>query len=584
MAAGNRSVLVILDSARVADRTRAAQTVFPALDHFGVAYEVLECRDYCTLPTAHVSERAAYVLAHDGAGAAMKPALADELAAAVRDGAGLLTFDREMATWPEALRTLLPSGGVPGTTDVLRFPAAPDFITFGHEQGEEVPLTAPLATLSLPTDDGGIVPLVADGMGACIVASMQVDKGRVVFFGAGEELYSEEVFGHVRGLDGLMWRSLVWVAAKPFPMRSVPPMVSARFDDCNGTYGSFAYVDVLNRYGISPNVGLFIDELGPTDWAAAKRLFDKGGADFSMHAFRDDFYKASPKYQPYALLADKPDLSDGGQHTLFEGLSLDHISGRDLDDATVKRNFARMDATFARAGITPGRILNAHFGEIGWRAVPEFLARGVDLPCNNSVVGQLYGNQPVWRPRPYDCRGTNGRHGLVIDHCPQHPGLTMVGISAAHLGSTHMLSDILHGNTPFHGEAAQSQPRRAAERGIANVHLGLDSLAYGNIMAHEERVDAISPADWETIVAGIVNGLDGWEPQFTSREGISVLCRNLLNSALVHAQCADGRLHCELCGQTDATSPLTIWENEGDHCRRRTIDVESFDGFTVVEA
>ena len=46
--------------------------------------------------------------------------------------------------------------------------------------------------------------------------------------------------------------------------------------------------------------------LGPTDWAAVTRLYDAGGADFSMHAFRDDFYMTRPDYKPYAVLADKP--------------------------------------------------------------------------------------------------------------------------------------------------------------------------------------------------------------------------------------------------------------------------------------
>ena len=50
MAAGNRSVLVIMDSRRVAERARCEWTIFAALDHMGVSYEVLECADYFTPP------------------------------------------------------------------------------------------------------------------------------------------------------------------------------------------------------------------------------------------------------------------------------------------------------------------------------------------------------------------------------------------------------------------------------------------------------------------------------------------------------------------------------------------------------
>jgi len=581
MAAGNRSVLAVLDSRRVADRVRADGTVFAALDHFGAAYEVLECGDYMAVPPGYVAPRAAYVLAHDGVGAGLKPEVATEIAEAVRGGAGLVSFDCELGAWPSALRALLPNGVGKAQTGRLRFSTPPNFITFGHEQGEEVELNSPLHTCTLDARDDFETLVTAD-TGESVIIRGQVDEGRVVVFGTGNQLYVEDVFGHVRGLDGLMWRSLVWAAAKPFPMRCIPPFVSARMDDCNGAYCAFGYVDVLNRCGIKPNLGLFIDEMGPTDWAAAKRLFDTGGADFSMHAFRDDLYKAKPTCKPYAVLEDKPDLSNGGRDVQFEGFSMDHWTGRDLDDATIERNFKRMDEAFIRAGIRHSRVINAHFGEVGWRAVPKFLERGIDMPCNNAVVGQLYGNQPPWRPKPYGLRGPNGRSGLVIDRRPQHPGLTFINMSPAHIGKTHMVGDVLSGHVPFCGESDQPRLREAADRGIANVRLGLDSLAFGVIMTHEERIDAISPEDWETVVSSIVRGLDGWDVEFAGREHVSIICKRLFDSKLVYAETADKGLHCELCGRTDGPSPLTVWENEGDSCTRRTVEVAEFDGFTSV--
>ncbi len=581
MAAGNRSVLVILDSRRRAERARADQTVFPALDHFGVAYDVLECGDYLSLPPDHLAPRAAYVLAHDGAGAGLTPEVAARIAEEVGLGAGLLTLDREIATWPAPLRGMLPTDPTRAEAGSLRFPAPPSFITFGHEQDEELALREPVEVVGFPRDDAWQALLATD-TGRGVLLRGRVGEGRVVVLGTGERLYAGEVLGHVHGVDGLLWRSLVWVARKPFPARCIPPYVTARMDDCNGSYNAFGYVAVLNRYGIRPNLGLFLDELGPTDWAAVERLFCLGGADFSMHAFRDDFYLARPDYRPFAVSADKPDLSRGGTQTLFEGLSLDHVTGRDLDDATVRRNFQRMDTGFARAGIRHSRVLNAHYGEVGWRAVPLFLERGVDLPTNNSALGQLYGHQPSWRPRPYGLRGASGRYGLVIDRCPAHLGFTFVAMCSSHLGPTHMATDILSGRVPFLGEAGSPLIPEAVRRGVANVRLGLDALAFGTIMTHEERIAVISPDDWEAVIAGIVRGLDGWDVEFAGREHVSVICKRLLDSRLVHAEAADGRLRCELCGRTDGPSPLTVWENEGDDCIRRMAEVDAFDGFAEV--
>ncbi|MHB8994881.1 MAG: hypothetical protein ACYC63_06505 [Armatimonadota bacterium] len=581
MAAGNRTVLVVLDSRKVADRQTSDLTVFAALDHFGVAWEVLDSADYMGAIAAYVAPRALYVMAHDGAGEGLKPEQAQQIAQCVAEGAGLVSFDRRVQEWPAALRGLLPKETGSGRTGTLRFAETRSFITFGHAEGKDLELGKEIGTLTLPSD-GGWQTLVSDGEGNSVLACGEAGKGRVVIFGTGNELYAEGVYGHVRGIDGLMWRSIVWAAAKPFPMRCVPPYVTARMDDCNGTYNAFDYVKVMNRYGIGPNLGLFTDEMGPTDWAAVKRLYDAGGADFSMHAFRDDFYMAMPNYKPYDVLPDKPDLSKGGTETLYEGLSMDHYTGLDLPAETIRRNFQRMDDAFAKAGIRHSRVLNAHFGEVGWQAVPLFLERGVDMPCNNSALGQLYSNQPVWRPRPYGFRGITGRHGLTIDRCPQHPGMTFIAMSVSHVGKTHMTTDILSGRVPFIGESEKPKLAEAAQAGADNIKIGLDALAYGLLFTHEERINAISLADWEGIVTSIVQKLDGWDVQYAEREYVGIICKRLLDSALVRANLTEQGLQCELCGQTDGPSPLTVWENDGDGCSRRVLDVDPINGYAAV--
>ena len=579
MAAGNRSVLVIIDSVR-AERRDADRTVFAALDHFGVAWDVLDSADYMGAIPEYVAPRALYVIGHDGAGESLNPKLAQQIAGAVAEGAGLVSFDRRARDWPEPLRALLPTDLGEVRAGVLSFPEEPSFITFGHAQGEKVELFTEIEVLTLPSDEGWR-SLVDDADGHSVVASTSAGEGRIVVFGCGERLYAEGVYGHVRGIDGLMWRSLVWAAAKPFPMRCIPPVVTARMDDCNGTYGAFDYVKVMNRYGISPNLGLFTDEMGPTDWAAAKRLFDSGGADFSMHAFRDDYYMARPNFKPWAVLPDKPDLSDGGKHTVFEGLSLDHDTGLDLPAEIVRSNFERMDQQFAAVGIRHSRVINSHFGEVGWRAVPYFLERGADMPCNNSAFGQLYSNQPVWRPRPYGMRGPTGRHGLIIDRPPGVPGMTFISMTVSHLG-THMRLDILSGRVPYLDESDTPKLDEAAQAGITNIKIGLDALAYGMLFTHEERINVISPEDWDYIVTSIVDGIDGWDWEGANREQTGIICKRLFDSRLVRANLTERGLECDLAGQTGGPSPLTLWENEGDGCSRRVVDVDAIDGFRAV--
>ncbi|MFO7945558.1 MAG: hypothetical protein R6V19_01910 [Armatimonadota bacterium] len=581
MSAGNRTVLAILDSRKSASRRSADHSVFAALDHFGVAWEVLDGADYMGFIPEYVAPRALYIIAHDGGANWLDPDVAEQIADAVLAGAGLVSFDRRVHQWPAPLRKLLPAGSGDETTrtGVLSF-ADESFISFGHDEGEQLELHQEIEIFTLPQEDGWRA-IATDAENRAVIAAADAREGRLVVFGTGERLYDEAVYGHVRGIDGLVWRSLVRAAAKPFPMRCVPPYVTARMDDCNGAHSAFGYVDVMNRFGIRPNLGLFIDEMGPTDWNAVKRLYDSAGADFSMHAFRDDFYMARPEYEPWAVLPDKPDPSEGGTKTLFEGLSLDHNTGLDLAPDTIRENFARMDRAFADAGITHSRVLNAHFGEVGWRAVPEFLARGVDLPCNNSALGQLYSNQPVWRPRPYGIRGPTGRHGLIIDRCPQHPQMTFVSMSVSHLG-THMGLDILSGRVPFLDESEVPKLDEAAQTGIDNITLGLDALGFGVLFTHEERINVISPQDWDRVVEQIMRGLDGWDYECAGREHVGVICKRLLDSALVRANLTEHGLECELVGETGGPSPLTIWENDGEGCTRRVVDVDPIDDFAEI--
>ncbi|MGE5532576.1 MAG: hypothetical protein ACM3VW_10730, partial [Bacteroidota bacterium] len=211
-----------------------------------------------------------------------------------------------------------------------------------------------------------------------------------------------------------------------------------------------------------------------------------------------------------------------------------------------------------------------------------FLERGVDMPCNNSALGQLYSNQPVWRPRPYGFRGITGRHGLTIDRCPQHPGMTFVAMSVSHVGKTHMTTDILSGRVPFIGESETPKLTEAAQAGADNIKLGVDALAYGLLFTHEERINAISLADWESVVTSIVQKLDGWDVQYAEREHVGIICKRLFDSALVRANMTEHGLHCELCGQTDGPSPLTVWENEGADCARRVVEVDPINGYAAI--
>jgi hypothetical protein len=63
---------------------------------------------------------------------------------------------------------------------------------------------------------------------------------------------------------------------------------------------------------------------------------------------------------------------------------------------------------------------------------------------------------------------------------------------------------------------------------------------------------------------------------------VGIICKRLLDSRLVRANVTAQGLQCELCGQTDGPSPLTVWENEGSRCVRRVVEVEPLAGYAAL--
>ncbi len=592
----NQTALVVVDSRRAADRRLAETAVFAALDHFGVPWNVYELgspeaasdfapttpRDPMAPPAArgaaerYAGDRALVILAHDGAGR-MPAGMARVVAAAVRAGAGLVSFDRRLDDWPASLRALAPADLSAGRADRLIVDdRANPFLVLPHAPGEELALQRPIQVITARAVDTTPVLRTPDGRAA--VWTRMAGAGRVVLCGCGAWLFDEAVLGHGRGISGLMWRALVWAARKPFATRGMPPFLTARFDDCTGSYDAFGYVRPLNAIGIRPNLGLFLDELGEADWRAAGALSRRGGADFSMHAFRDDLLWHDPGWSPCRPMRRKPRFARGA----YAGLTMDHWTGAARSAAALARGFAAMDRAFARHGLRHSRILNSHFAEVSFPALPRFLARGVDILVNNGVSGQLYGNQPVWRPRPFALRGPAGSHPLVIDDSPDHTGAFCAGVAAPTTAAASMEGDILWGHTPFLKEHRRVDVGRAAARAIRNMEWALDAMAWGMLVAHEQRVACVPPNDWRRLVDAVARHWRGRDIQFAGREEVASVTHRLFHSRLVGARLERGGLTADLTGQTDGPSPLTVWHNEGRGCRRVIHTVPPIAGYRRV--
>ncbi|HPY91052.1 MAG TPA: hypothetical protein PLT23_10010, partial [Lentisphaeria bacterium] len=203
MHAGNRSVLIMIDSRIASEKRDAELELFTMLRHLGLAFEVWEAADSFPSAPAHFANRALYVLGHDGAGRAVSPARARQIVAGVQAGAGFLSLDRRVEEWPAELQTLAPKIARRWRCQDLQVSAPGHYLSVGHAPGSAWLLRQPVVC-AYTTDADWQAIAAANGQAA--IAVRTAGGGRQVFFGCGIQVYREDVFGHGRGYDGMLWR------------------------------------------------------------------------------------------------------------------------------------------------------------------------------------------------------------------------------------------------------------------------------------------------------------------------------------------------------------------------------------------
>ena len=350
------------------------------------------------------------------------------------------------------------------------------FITWTRESGERVAFRRPVPVCrATMTNTAGWRPLVlADETPA--LAVRQLGQGRVVQWLVSPKVWLPEVLGHVRGLDDLFWKGIVWAARKPFVMKAMPPFVRMRLDDCKGYWRDgrdFDFVNVLNEAGHIPNLGLCMRAVTPDGGRRIKQLFDAGKADFSPH-------------------------------TLSPGVSLFYgdESGQ-YSTAQFAKLMEEMDRLLAEWGIRPSRVLSDHSHMCSERVIPFLLERGITFKMNVMCPGETWeGVHTDWRPAPY------GQMEYVFDTVPGHPEF-FVAFNHFPLFETVRFSlpggrflfnrgggfgsvkwDFLNGltKTSLGRNDLETMARRCAD----HLRLGLDSLFFGGTITHTHFLKDLS--------------------------------------------------------------------------------------------
>ncbi|MFD0713530.1 hypothetical protein [Paenibacillus sp. GCM10027626] len=553
---GNRALLFITNNNDEPASAVFDMALLPALNHFGFPYRVADVREGSL--ASHLQDAAAVILAHDGVAASLTSGQWEEIAATAAIGAGVVSFDGKLWRADEAIQHFF--GGSlmqEANIDRIHIPDNAHSIVEMQRPGVVHTLKKPIGA-SVPKGADGVVSLAEDDAGRTLVAAIPRTPGdpastRRVALYFSPVIWMKEYFGHVAGLDDLLWRSLIWVARKPFATMMMPPFAVCRIDDAVGSYDSFEYVNVLNEYQWIPNIGLFIDDLDEPGAKAIKHLHERGLAEFSAHSFHE-------LGEPYP---DQIFIQHDGSEYTFEQL---------------KEHFERLDVFYRETGITPSETVNIHYDEMGLNSLPFLLKRNQTYMMSLIPFGvHWYANSYSWEPYPYGHQGFN--------YGPMDPDHRFWNAIAHHLGdyktpNTGMgVGEFLGKCTMFNQECDGTDIANAIKRGADAVKRGISSGFFGTLMTHEQRVAAVQPDDWRSIIEGIHRELAGWTIWYCSYDEISRYCKDKARTRIVNATYDNNnkQFTLELEGCAEHGLYYYIYRDEADSVSSEIVPVTPFE-------
>jgi hypothetical protein len=565
---GNRCLGVVVDSAAPNGWPVVDETVFAALRHLGLPYRVLDLGQTRLTPET-LDALAVVLLAQAGLGQRLSEGEAVHLRAAVRGGLGLVCFDGDLAAYPAALRDVFGITGGASAIARSRVRLARDdhFITETRSRGESVVFAAPVAVCRLEAP-GWAAPehclLVTDDNWPALVAR-PFGQGRVVAWTLALVVWTNAVLGHAMGLDDLFWKGIVWAARKPFVMRAMPPFVAFVLDDASSSYNHFGYLDVFNHHGYIAHVGVYLDDVDKVmhdvhgqDSRALKAKHDAGLVEVAAHGFSYD-------------------------HQIY----FDHQNLRPWPESVQADNFRRYDQKFKEWGIQPSRMLNAHFGEVGLNALPYLRERGIEFYFAIWPFGQAW-FEPAATRRPWTDPEPYHYVGCAFDAMPDHPDFFAVGarVQSRQQSSAPLVSsEFLWGNTIFWDESPENNLQGAADQALIQLRRGLDSLFYGELFTHEQRIAVLSRRQLDEILTLIDRGLSRHQYVHRSLAYIAEYARCKVRSRLTAVNVdAGGQITCDLAGRTTMTTCLYLFTETDGALHQCFVDVPPFDGSVRVSA
>ena len=577
---------VVLVNSQAMDFPEFGQILEPYLIQFGVPYTV---QDISQKPLGtDLQDYALVIIGHRGFDVPrrfLSLESEDNLLAAIRRGTGLVSFDGLLVAWQNdkpqqpyqfieeifgfdyQSPVLTESIAIGPANEPGRGQASAHFIVNLEPTPRIVRLKKPMKVPGFRIKERGEALAFADDQP--ILVSAAYGEGNVVLLST-LEWSRPDVKGRIYGLDDLIWRSLVWAARKPFVMRGIPRFLAFRVDDVSG-FGKgsnqhLGWVGSVNKYGLKPWLGLFIDDLkeDPEALKQLSQLTQQGLATASIHArrWKDFFYLEEP---------------------LWTDLNGRNVAARPWPDEKIEMNFAEGKAFFARHGIAKSKVVIPHFCEFsvndfkglanwGCEFVGVLLQPGHGWAMNTVSAGPYLPTEP---PRP-----TNSIDPVYIADwltVPDHPEYE------------HRFFNFVaevHDVAGYEWAPSGVPVEEAIRRGVEETRREWDSLLPGVLFTHEsDHIQHLTPQDWDHILKGVMEGLRDYHPIPVTLDYLSQYLRALKTSRIDTASYdpSNSKIELEFNGNTDLPTYCWVFTLDHGQITRKELEIEAFQGKTRFE-
>jgi hypothetical protein len=550
-------VLVNSASARFGDFQRYVQLY---LDNFGVPYTVI---DISAAPVpSNLADYPLVIVGHpalDVSGSALSVAEQSLISNAVSSGTGLVNFDGDLAGAGNTPRYAFVQNvfgfGYGGTSNPSQIQINSNPTGAASDAAYVVALQNPNASYTLDSSMSvRSVSLGANGStlatagGAPWLIAARSGSGRAVQW-TSIDWMRLNVWGPVRGLDDLVWRSIVWAARKPFAMQGMPPFVAMRVDDGTGPYW---WVDAAANYGIKVWNGFFLDDQDSQDIADMKRLVEDGWMTVSTHSRTNDVFF-------YFNRATGP-----------------------LPSSVIAQNFADATAFHANNDIPISIYVVPHFYEYGTNTLDNLRAWGVQSIGSVLRPNDIYYGNPTQNTGPYfqfeqPCLYPCGPKPLYYGDFMNVPGRP--DLNGVFFASLTEIRDV--GDYEWY---PSNDVSATVTRGVAHLKRAFDSMVLSQLFTHEYYIQAVTPANWNTILSAVTSGIAAYQPEYVTMDDAVRYVRAVTTSDIAGGSydSSSNVLTANLTGQTDVDTRFYVFEGSAGQITSRFAHVPVFSGSAIV--